>query len=79
MAIEAPPQPQRSARLRAARELLLSDNDEPATYTEVMADSDSESWQDAMKSEIESMKENQVWNLIDPPDGVRTIECKWIY
>ena len=19
------------------------------------------------------------WNLIDPPDGVRTIECKWIY
>ena len=32
-----------------------------------------------MKSEIESMKENQVWKLIDPPDGVRTIECKWIY
>ena len=25
------------------------------------------------------MKENQVWNLVDPPDGVRTIECKWIY
>ena len=44
-----------------------------------MADPDSERWQDAMKSEIESMKENQVWNLIDPPDGVRTIECKWIY
>jgi len=57
----------------------LLDNDEPATYAEVMADSDSEKWQDAMKSEIEFMKENQVWNLIDPPDGVRTIECKWIY
>ena len=79
MATEAPPQPWRSARLRAARELLLLDNDEPATYVEVMADPDSEKWQDAMKSEIESMKENQVWNLIDPPDGVRTIECKWIY
>ena len=25
------------------------------------------------------MKENQVWNLIDPSVGVRTIECKWIY
>ena len=25
------------------------------------------------------MKENQVWNLVDPLDGVRTIECKWIY
>ena len=44
-----------------------------------MADPDSEKWQDAMKSKIESMKENQIWNLIDPPDGVKTIECKWIY
>jgi len=79
METEAPPQPRRSARLRATRELLLLNNDEPATYVEVMADPDSERWQDAMKSEIESMKENQVWNLIDPPDGVRTIECKWIY
>jgi len=79
MATEAPLQPRRSARLRAAWELLLLDNDEPATYAEAMADPDSERWQDAMKSEIESMKENQVWNLIDPPDGVRTIECKWIY
>ena len=70
-------QPRRSARLRAVRELLLLDNDEPATYAEAMADPDSEKWQDAMKSEIESMKKNQVWNLIDPPDGVRTIECKW--
>ena len=25
------------------------------------------------------MKENQVWNLIDQPDGIRTIEWKWIY
>ena len=68
MATEAPPQPRR-----------LLDNDEPATYAETMADPDFEKWQDAMKSEIESMKENQIWNLIDPPDGVRTIECKWIY
>jgi hypothetical protein len=32
-----------------------------------------------MKSEIESMRDNQVWNLVDQPDGVKTIECKWIY
>ena len=25
------------------------------------------------------MGDNQVWNLVDPPDGVKTIECKWIY
>ena len=60
MPTQAPPQLRRSVRLRTARELLLLDNDEPATYAEAMADPDSEKWQDAMKSEIESMKENQV-------------------
>ena len=60
MATEAPPQLRRLARLRAALELLLLDNDEPATYAEAMTDPDSERWQYAMKSEIESMKENQI-------------------
>jgi hypothetical protein len=36
-------------------------------------------WQEAMKFEIESMYENQVWNLIDPPEGMKPIKCKWIY
>jgi len=76
IAKEAQPQPRRSARLRQARELLLLDNDESATYAEAMVDPDSIKWQEAMESEIESMKENQVWNLIDPPDGVKIIECK---
>ena len=31
------------------------------------------------ESEIDSMDENQVWNLVDLPDRHRTIECKWIY
>ena len=58
MATEAPPQPRRSARLRAARELLLLDNDDSATYAEAMIDPNSESWKEAMKSEIESIKES---------------------
>jgi hypothetical protein len=56
--------------------VLLLDNDEPATYAEAMMDLDSEKWQVAMRSEIDSMGENQVWNLVDPLDGVRPIECK---
>ena len=48
---EAPPQPWRSASLHAAWEVLLLDNDEPATYAEAMMDPDSEKWQSAMRSE----------------------------
>jgi hypothetical protein len=28
--------------------------------------------------EIESIYDNQVWNLFDLPEGARPIECKWI-
>ncbi len=41
--------------------------------------SDSESWLGAMRSEIKSMDENQVWNLVDLPDGERPVECKWVF
>jgi hypothetical protein len=79
VAREAPPQPRRSARLRAARKILLLDSDEPETYAKAIMDLDSEKWQSAMRSEIDSMGDNLVWNLVDPPDGVKAMECKWIY
>ena len=41
--------------------------------------SDSESWLGAMRSELKSMDENQVWNLVDLPDGARPVECKWVF
>jgi hypothetical protein len=71
MAIETLPQPRKSARIRALHgDLLLLDDDEPVTYAEAIMDPDSEKWQSAMRSEIDSMSENQVWNLVDQPDGV---------
>ena len=77
--IEETPAPRRSERLRRVRDVLLLDNDEPSTYDEAMMGPNSEEWLRAMRSEIESMDDNQVWKLVDPPDGVKTIECKWVY
>jgi hypothetical protein len=57
-------------------DILFLDNDEPMTYTEPMMGPDSEKWLGAMESEIQSMHDNQVWNLVDPIDGVRPISCK---
>ena len=84
------PAPWRSVRARRTpekftllttgqRDVLLLDNDEPKTYTKAIMVPDSEKWLGAMKSEIESMHDNQVWNLVDPIDGVRPMECKWIF
>src|SRR4051812_20649688 len=75
----AAPVLRRSARLLSVRDVLLLDSDEPANYSEAMVGSDSESWIGAMRSEIKSIDENQVWNLVDLPDGARSVECKWVF
>ena len=32
-----------------------------------------------MKDEIKSMQENDVWNLVELPKGMKPIGCKWIF
>jgi hypothetical protein len=59
-------------------DILLLDNDESMTYMEAMMGPDSKKWLGAMESEIESMHDNQVLNLVDPIDGVRPIGCNWV-
>ena len=52
---------------------------DPNNYNEAIQDKDVTLWQRAMKAEMESMYSNQVWALVDAPDGVKPIGCKWIY
>ncbi len=76
--------PHRSSRIRHQPErygllvtkdndILLIEDDEPATYAEAVVGPDSEKWLEAMRSEMESMYTNQVWTLVDPPEGVKPI------
>src|SRR3954465_5290299 len=66
-------EPHRSSRTRVAPELygnpvmncMVYENDDPTTYEEAVMRPDSNKWLEAMKSEMESMFENQVWNLVD--------------
>jgi len=60
-------------------DVLLLDNNEPTTYKEATMGPDSEKWLEAMRSELKSMADNQVWNLVEPVDEVRPIECKWVF
>jgi hypothetical protein len=50
------------------------ENDEPLTYTKAMMGPDSEKWLEAMESELKSMHDNQVWNLVDQIDGARPVD-----
>ncbi|KAK8640461.1 hypothetical protein V6N13_008214 [Hibiscus sabdariffa] len=52
-------------------DVILVDQDEPKTYQEVVTSPDSEKWLEAMRSEMNSMSENQVWTLVEPPEGIK--------
>ena len=52
---------------------------DPYTYKEAIEDVDSSLWIKAMNVEMESMYSNQVWELVDLPEGVKPIGCKWVY
>lgn len=60
-------------------DMMLIDQDEPLTYQDAMNGPDSERWLEAMKSEMDSMYDNQVWTLVDPPEGAKPIGCKWVF
>ena len=57
----------------------VTNQDDPLTYRDAMDDSDKYKWQDAMNQEIESMYSNSVKELVDQPEDVRPIGCKWIF
>ena len=52
---------------------------DPQTYEEAIMSIDSRKWQEAMNSEMDSMYSNKVWNLVDAPEGIVPIGCKWIF
>nr|GEW11161.1 hypothetical protein [Tanacetum cinerariifolium] len=57
----------------------LSKLDEPANYKEAMASPEAAKWKEAMKSKIQSMYDNQVWNLVDSKTSLKTVGYKWIF
>ncbi|RDX85000.1 hypothetical protein CR513_33870, partial [Mucuna pruriens] len=49
------------------------------TFSQAMSSKESNLWYNAMKDEINYMASNQVWNLVEFPNGVKAIECKWVF
>ena len=58
---------------------MLIEQDEPTSYKEAMEGPESEKWLEAMKSEIGSMYDNEVWTLTEIHEGRKAVENKWIF
>ena len=53
--------------------------DDPISISQVKQSSDSEKWIESIKDEMKSMKDNGVWDLVELPEDVKLIGCKWIF
>lgn len=50
--------------------------DDPYTYKEAVKE---KKWREAMDAEIESIEKNETWELVELPQGSKTIGVKWVY
>ena len=57
----------------------ITNQNDSLTYRDAMDDSDKDKSQDSMNREMESMYSNSVEELVDPPEDVKPIGCKWIF
>ena len=52
---------------------------EPVTMEEAIACTEKAEWMQAMETEMKSLKENYVWELVELPKGKKKVGSKWVY
>ena len=57
----------------------INEIDEPTTVVEALNGPEGEKWKIAMDSEMNSIRENNVWNLVESSEGCKPINCKWVF
>ena len=52
---------------------------DPISFDQAVDGPQSSKWVEAMEDEMLSMKHNDVWELVELPNGFKPIGCKWVY
>ena len=57
----------------------LSVQKEPASIEEATTCSESSKWTQVMQTEMKSLKDNDVWELVELPANKKAVGSKWVY
>nr|GEU64232.1 hypothetical protein [Tanacetum cinerariifolium] len=74
-----PHAPERYGFYIDAEEHKLGDHVEPPNYRAALSDPKFEKWLEVMNAKMQSMKDNQVWSLVDLPPNCKTVGSKWLF
>ncbi|KAK2457000.1 hypothetical protein QL285_004317 [Trifolium repens] len=84
--LEQEPQLRRSTRVRQPSRRYFSgeyvnftDEEEPQSFVEAVETDDKDKWLQAMQEEMQSLKENQTYDLVKLPEGKRALKNKWVF
>ena len=56
--------------------VMVMEVHEPDSYAEAAKDVN---WHAVMEKNMRTLVENEKWDLVDAPKGVKSIKCKWVY
>ena len=58
---------------------LSKSRNEPTSFEEATTSPDSSKWIQAMETEMRSLKDNDVWELMELPAERKAVGSKWVY
>ena len=58
---------------------ITSTENEPKTVRQALSSPDKAKWMAAMEREIESLRANDVWDLVEPPKDRKAVGSKWVF
>ncbi|WVZ01079.1 hypothetical protein V8G54_027148 [Vigna mungo] len=72
-------QKQPSRRYFSDEYVNFTDEGEPQSFVEAMEMKDKEKWLQAMEEEMQSLKENHTYDLVELPKERRALQNKWVF
>ncbi|CAH9088439.1 unnamed protein product [Cuscuta epithymum] len=59
--------------------ILVTDEGEPESFQEVLTSEEKDLWLEAMKEEMDSLKKNNTYELVNLPRGKKVLKNRWVF
>ena len=58
---------------------LSYESENPKSVKEALSNLEKDECIKAMERDVESLNKNEIWDLVEPPEGRKPVGCKWVF